>query len=69
VGESDDLMLITQNGMIVRVAADTVRKTGRNTQGVRVINVAKDDKLVGVARVAEEDPGEDTAADSENAES
>ncbi|MEM9021095.1 MAG: DNA gyrase subunit A [Planctomycetota bacterium] len=64
VNASDDLMLITLNGMIVRVAASTVRKTGRNTQGVRVINVAKDDKLVGIARVAEQDPDEDEAGDA-----
>lgn len=62
VAESDDLMLITQNGMIVRIAAGTVRKTGRNTQGVRVIKVADGDTLIGVARVADED-GDDTTED------
>ncbi|MFI4860615.1 MAG: DNA gyrase subunit A [Phycisphaerales bacterium JB063] len=55
VQENDDLMLITSNGMIVRIAADTVRQTGRNTQGVRVINLTKADTLVGVARVADDD--------------
>ena len=54
----DDLMLITQNGMIVRIAADTVRQTGRNTQGVRVVNIKEGDKLVGVARVADNDGDE-----------
>jgi len=58
VDASEDLMLITYNGMIVRIAADTVRQTGRNTQGVKVINVAKDDRLVSVALIADEDDGE-----------
>ena len=55
VHENDDLMLITSNGMIVRIAADTVRQTGRNTQGVRVVNLVSGDQLVGVARIAEND--------------
>ncbi|MEM9416389.1 MAG: DNA gyrase C-terminal beta-propeller domain-containing protein, partial [Planctomycetota bacterium] len=55
VQPNDDLMLITINGMIVRIAAGTVRQTGRNTQGVRVINLTQGDTLVGVARVAEDD--------------
>ncbi|XAL99416.1 DNA gyrase subunit A [Phycisphaeraceae bacterium D3-23] len=63
VQPNDDLMLITSNGMIVRIAADTVRQTGRNTQGVRVINLTQNDTLVGVARVAEDDDtGEESAA-------
>jgi DNA gyrase subunit A len=49
----DDLMLITYNGMIVRIHAGTVRQTGRNTQGVKLINLTEDDRLVAVARVAE----------------
>ncbi|MEM8738977.1 MAG: DNA gyrase subunit A [Planctomycetota bacterium] len=49
-----DLMLITGNGMIVRISAESVRQTGRATAGVRVINVADDDRLVGVARVKDE---------------
>jgi len=62
VAPSDDLMFITLNGMIVRIAADSVRQTGRNTQGVRVVNLTKDDKLVAVARVAEDDDAADTSS-------
>lgn len=58
VQPTDDLMLITSKGMIVRIAAETVRQTGRGTQGVRVINLTAGDKLVGVARVAEDDDTE-----------
>jgi DNA gyrase subunit A len=62
----DDLMLITSNGMIVRISAGSVSRIGRNTQGVRVINVASEDKLVAIARVADPD---DAQAPSESAES
>jgi DNA gyrase subunit A len=51
----DDLMLITVGGMIVRIHAGSVRQTARNTRGVRLINLAEDDKLVAVARIAEAD--------------
>jgi len=57
--DGDDLMLITSNGMIVRIDAESVRQTGRNTQGVRVINLSDGDMLVGVARVAEDDEADD----------
>jgi DNA gyrase subunit A len=53
VTAENDLMLITQKGMIVRIEAGSIRQTGRGAQGVRLINLAKEDRLVGVARVAE----------------
>jgi DNA gyrase subunit A len=53
VSPEDDLMLITFNGMIVRINAGSVSRIGRNTQGVRVIKIDKEDRLVAVARVAE----------------
>ncbi len=62
VRESDDLMLITLDGMIVRINAGSVRQTGRNTQGVRVINLSQDDRLVGVGRVRDDDASEDNGA-------
>ena len=66
VGPGDDLMLITTQGMIVRIAADTVRQTARNTQGVRVINLTAADQLVGVARVAEDDDQAEDNQDQNN---
>ncbi|MEX0885092.1 MAG: DNA gyrase subunit A, partial [Phycisphaeraceae bacterium] len=51
----EDLMCITQNGMIVRINADTIRRTGRGAQGVRVVRVGDDDRLVGIACVADDD--------------
>ncbi|MCC6683028.1 MAG: DNA gyrase subunit A [Phycisphaeraceae bacterium] len=61
VKPEDDLMFITTAGMIVRINADTVRRTGRGTKGVRCINLAEGDKLASVARVA--DDGEEAADD------
>jgi DNA gyrase subunit A len=49
----DQMMLITEKGMIVRTSIFDVRQTGRGTQGVRVINLKSGDKLVSVARIAE----------------
>ncbi|MEM6855755.1 MAG: DNA gyrase subunit A, partial [Planctomycetota bacterium] len=63
ITEADDLMLITVNGMIVRISAETVRQTKRASAGVRVISLSEGDKLVGVARVKDEDdsPAEPSA--------
>lgn len=53
VTPEDDLMLITLNGMIVRINAGSVSRIGRSTQGVRVISLGDEDQLVAVARVDE----------------
>ena len=60
VVDKDELMLITSSGMIVRCPMKTVRTTGRSTQGVRLMRLTGEDKVVAVARVAakEEEDGE-----------
>jgi len=55
VRDADELMLITQNGMIVRTGVNEMRSIGRATQGVKVIGLKPGDKLVAVARVVTED--------------
>lgn len=52
---SEQMMLITEGGMITRSRIEEVRETGRNTQGVRVIRLKSGDKLISAARFAEED--------------
>jgi DNA gyrase subunit A len=52
VNEDDDVMLITQKGKIIRLAVDQVRSTGRVTQGVKMINVEEDEKVVSIAKIA-----------------
>lgn len=55
VQSDDDLMLITANGMIIRTGLDEIRSIGRNTQGVRLINLKEGDKLVAAEKIAAED--------------
>ena len=52
----DQLMLITRNGVINRQRIDEIRVIGRATQGVRLVNLDKNDRVMDVARVFPEDP-------------
>jgi DNA gyrase subunit A len=54
VRDGDEIMLITKDGMVTRSKVDAIRIVGRNTQGVRVMNLNEGDKLVTVAKVASE---------------
>jgi DNA gyrase subunit A len=66
VWEEDEVMLITTAGTLVRTRVSEISQLSRNTQGVRLINVAEGEKLVGVARVAEqEDNSEGEASDAQ----
>ena len=58
VQEGDELLLITQQGMILRMPTNDVRAIGRATQGVTLIDIEEDDKVVSIAKLAEKD--EDT---------
>jgi len=58
VSSDEDVMLITQKGMLVRIPAESISKIGRATQGVRVINLKQGDRLVSAARVMEKEDGE-----------
>ena len=51
VVDEDELMLITQKGIIIRQPVKQIKAIGRNTQGVKLINLDPGDKLVDVARV------------------
>ncbi len=53
----DELMMITRQGVIIRLPVDGIRVIGRNTQGVRVMNLDSGDAVVDVARVVKEDEG------------
>jgi DNA gyrase subunit A len=72
VMSGDQVMLITQEGMITRTPVDGIREIGRSTQGVRLMNLEESDRLVAIAKVAEreDDSTGDTAglADEEPAE-
>ena len=51
VRDSDSLMFITANGMLVRISASDISTIGRNTKGVRVVNLKDGDRLIAAARV------------------
>ena len=55
VYDDDELLLISQQGKILRTAARDVRTIGRATQGVRLIDIDPDDRVVSVARLAEKE--------------
>ncbi len=55
VHDEDQFMLITQQGKILRTVARDIRTIGRATQGVRLIEIDADDRVVALARLAEKD--------------
>jgi DNA gyrase subunit A len=58
VSDKDDLMLITEKGMVVRAPIKDVRTTGRSTQGVRLMRLEAGDKISSVAKIVPEDEDE-----------
>jgi DNA gyrase subunit A len=63
----EQLLLITEQGMMIRVACDDIRSMGRSTQGVRIINIDEDDMVVGAVKVLDREQPED-ALDDESGE-
>ncbi len=55
VSDDEDIMLISKNGIIIRVPVNNISVIGRNTQGVKVMRLNPEDKVVSVARVTKED--------------
>ena len=66
VTDDEELMLITEQGKILRMATRDIRTIGRATQGVRLIDIEGDDRVVSIARLAEEE-GEDEVPPSAEA--
>jgi DNA gyrase subunit A len=58
VNDTNDIVVSTANGMMIRVPADSIRACGRNAQGVRVIDLAEGDRVIAVTIVPrqEEEP-------------
>jgi len=59
----EGVMLITEKGMIIRLNTADISTIGRNTQGVRLIQLEDGDHLVSVARLAERDEDEESPGD------
>ncbi len=76
VMESDEVMLINNRGKLIRTAVEQIRSTGRAAQGVRLIKLGDDERLIGISRIAEsalnqndsdeDDDAEEDASESEN---
>ena len=72
VGTEDEIMLITSAGTLVRTPVAEISVMGRNTQGVRLIRLDEEDRLVGIERIEalrgedgdDDDDGEETDADA-----
>ena len=63
VRENDEIMMMSSKGKILRCRVDKIREVGRNTQGVRVLEMEEaDDRVVGVARLADTGDRDETAA-------
>ena len=63
VDDETELYAITSGGGVIRTAARQVRKAGRQTKGVRLMNLGEGDTLIAVARNADEDAVDDTEVD------
>ena len=62
VKDTDEIMLITAGGQMVRIPVQGIRECGRNTQGVKLVNLDPGDKLLGIAPVISEERGEEVPA-------
>lgn len=65
VKDDDDVVIVTQNGILIRQDVEGVSVIGRNTQGVRLINLDEGDQVIGVALVVNQDEAEKERADGE----
>jgi len=69
VTDEDDLMIITESGIAIRLAVRGVRVMGRNTQGVRLINLREGDQIAAATQVpAHQENEEDNLSDAEAVE-
>lgn len=55
VSDDDEIMLINSNGVIIRIRANEISKSGRTTQGVKIMKVEDGDEIVSFAKVLDED--------------
>ncbi len=68
VEDSDQIMLVTDGGQLIRCPVDGIRIAGRPTQGVTVFNTADDQKVMSVERIREDENGDTGAEDGSDDE-
>jgi DNA gyrase subunit A len=66
VSNDNDLMIITETGLTIRLAVNSISVLGRATQGVRVINLKEDDRIASVARVSIDETETEVEEDIDN---
>jgi DNA gyrase subunit A len=57
VKEDSDLMIVSQNGKIIRIESSTIRQAGRSTQGVRLVSLEEGDKVAAASVIPEAENG------------
>ena len=67
VEETDQIMLVTDGGQLIRCPVNDIRIAGRSTQGVTVFRTAEDETVVSVSRVSEDVNGEEYGEPEEDA--
>ena len=55
VNSEDEIMLITNGGVLIRTRVSEIREMGRATQGVRLINLGEEEKLAGLVKIEEKE--------------
>ncbi len=68
VHDEDELLVLTERGMLIRMSVAEVRRIGRATQGVRLIRLDEDDRVVSAARIEDREDEEADVDDVEEAE-
>lgn len=68
VTDDDDMMIVTQNGLTIRMSVDSIRLAGRATQGVRLINLRDEDAIASVAKIEGGNTGDDNDENITDAE-
>jgi DNA gyrase subunit A len=66
VSDEDEVMLITDGGTLIRTAANGISVLGRNTQGVKLISLGEEEKLVGIERIEEPEIDGDDGDDGDD---
>jgi DNA gyrase subunit A len=69
VGESDEIMGVTDGGTLIRCPVDGIRIAGRGTRGVRIVNVSEGERVVSAVRMGEDDASAENGNGNGNGES
>ena len=64
VTDEDEIMIVSKNGILIRIPVKNINVIGRNTQGVRIMKLEQGDKVVGFAKVEANGDGEENSASS-----